>query len=132
MENAKKFVNEHESNEVTFVGHSKGGAEATANAIATNRGAILFNPMAISAAANGLLWDEINYNHPTGITAYIVDGEILNRIFSISHSWLVKKITLKQNPAFPTPLLQPWVRIPNSIELHYIPSIRYGLSELND
>jgi RHS repeat-associated protein len=60
--------------ELTFVGHSKGGAEAAGNALATNRNAKIFNPAAINAKAYGL--DSKNY---TGnMTAFIVKGDILH------------------------------------------------------
>lgn len=42
---ARAFVERHEDSVITFIGHSKGGAEAAANAITTNRNAIVLNPM---------------------------------------------------------------------------------------
>lgn len=59
---------------LTFVGHSKGGAEAAGNALATNRNAMLFNPAAINAKAYGLN----SKNYTGSMTAYIVRGEILH------------------------------------------------------
>ena len=44
LEKAKEFVKDH-SEEVTFIGHSKGGAEAVINAVATNKNCIVFNPL---------------------------------------------------------------------------------------
>lgn len=63
--------------DITFIGHSKGGAEAAANAIATNKNAILFNPATVALSEYNLN-DE---NYIGNMTAYIVEGEILNSIF---------------------------------------------------
>ena len=43
IENAKNFVNKYPNAHVTFVGHSKGGAEAISNALATDKDAITFS-----------------------------------------------------------------------------------------
>jgi hypothetical protein len=77
IEYAKDFVENHWDDEVTFVGHSKGGAEAAANALRLNKNCIIFNPASVNASAYGL--DPNNYT--ASMTAYIVDGEILNMIF---------------------------------------------------
>ncbi|WP_430110132.1 hypothetical protein [Paenibacillus sp. B1-33] len=60
--------------------HSKGGAEAAANAIVTNKNAILFNPDKLSTSMNtkvGLYFQV--YTAKTN--AYVVNGEILNELF---------------------------------------------------
>lgn len=44
---ATNFV-KNNSQEVTFIGHSKGGAEAMANAVATNNNCITFNPSTLN------------------------------------------------------------------------------------
>lgn len=49
IDNAKKLSNELGQTELTFVGHSLGGGEATAASLTTGRTAITFNPAAISA-----------------------------------------------------------------------------------
>lgn len=72
----KKFVEDHSTSGITFVGHSKGGAEAAANAVATNKNAILFNPASVNLNAYGL--SEEDYS--ADMTAYIVEGEILNNL----------------------------------------------------
>ena len=74
---AKEFVEEHSDANITFVGHSKGGAEAVANAVATNKNAKIFNPATVNLLAYGL--SSINYS--AEMTAFIVDGEVLNNIF---------------------------------------------------
>lgn len=71
---AKKFVNDHPDANIIFVGHSKGGAEAAANAVATGKKAILFNPAKTNYAAYGL--DLAGYKNE--ITSYVVDGEALD------------------------------------------------------
>ena len=64
--------------ELTFVGHSKGGAEAAGNALATNRNALLYNPAAINADAYGLDTKKYTGADKNGMTAYIVKGDMLN------------------------------------------------------
>ncbi|WP_175400644.1 hypothetical protein [Paenibacillus sp. KS1] len=43
IKKSTEFVNANKGKEITMVGHSKGGAEATANAVANNKNAITFN-----------------------------------------------------------------------------------------
>ena len=76
---AKDFVKQYSESQITFIGHSKGGAEAAANAAATNRDAILFNPATVSLGAYGLN----SKTYSANMTAYIVKGEILNNIFGL-------------------------------------------------
>ena len=73
---SKMFVKNHENSVVTFVGHSKGGAEAVANAVATDMDAIVFNPATTSLTAYGLDANDYSGN----IKVYVVEGEILNTI----------------------------------------------------
>ena len=74
---AKEFVNNNLDSHITFIGHSKGGAEAAANAVATNKNAILFNPATVNLSAYNLS----SKNYSADMTVYIVEGEILNQIF---------------------------------------------------
>ena len=78
--NAEYFSNGDCGNyEITFIGHSKGGAEAAANAVATNRNAILFNPAAVALNEYGL-----NANtYSADMTVYVVKGEPLNALNSL-------------------------------------------------
>lgn len=72
---AKGFSEYAGGTKITFVGHSKGGAEAAAAAVATNRDAILFNPANANLKAYGL--DGSSY---TGnMVQYVVENEILYR-----------------------------------------------------
>ncbi|MBQ7054397.1 MAG: hypothetical protein IJN97_04165, partial [Oscillospiraceae bacterium] len=75
IQKAKYFANgEWGEYEITFIGHSKGGAEAAANAMATDRNAIIFNPAQVSLFSVGL--DAFNFKG--NITSYVVKGEPLS------------------------------------------------------
>ena len=76
IEFAQKFVAEHPDAEIIFIGHSKGGAEAAANAVATNCNAIIFNPARANYEAYGLDRDGYTGN----ITAFVVEGEPLDAV----------------------------------------------------
>ena len=80
LDTAKWFSDSHANQEITFVGHSKGGGEAMANAVATNRNAITFNP----AKANLAVYTETKNarkSYTGTMTHYVVEGEILNDKF---------------------------------------------------
>ena len=64
--------------EMTFVGHSKGGAEAAGNALATNRNDLLYNPAAINAEAYGLDTKSYTGADKNGMTAFVVKRDMLN------------------------------------------------------
>ena len=78
---ARWFVYNHSNDEITFVGHSKGGAEAIANAVATNRACITFNPAFPNLWRYNLGYSEAIYTED--MTHYIVRGEILNDKFGV-------------------------------------------------
>lgn len=69
-----EFVNAKSGYEITFVGHSKGGAEAASTATATNRSAIIFNPATSNLSAYGLS----SSNYTASMKAFIVKGDIVN------------------------------------------------------
>ena len=75
---AENFVQDHPDAHITFVGHSKGGAEAAANAVATNSNAILFNPATVNFTVYGLN----SNNYTSEMAACVVSGEILETIFA--------------------------------------------------
>ncbi len=79
LDTAKWFSDNH-SQEITFVGHSKGGGEAMANAVATNRNAITFNPAKANLAAYSKTKD-VRKSYAGTMTHYVVEGEILNNKF---------------------------------------------------
>jgi hypothetical protein len=74
---AMNFVGTHPNAHITFVGHSKGGAEAAANAVATNKNAIVFNPATVNLGAYGLK----SLEYTAIMTAFIVKGEVINNVF---------------------------------------------------
>ena len=97
---ATYFVEKYSDSEITFVGHSKGGAEAAGNALATNKNAILFNPASINAYAYDL--DVSKYT--ADMTAYIVKGEILNNIFGLISRPIDKMVYLPTQYSVNTPI----------------------------
>ena len=82
IEYAKKIVDKYKDANITFVGYSKGGAEAAANAMATGKDAVLFNP-AVPRYRHKYGIDD---NYKGNMVTYIVSGEILSetdgRIFN--------------------------------------------------
>ncbi len=73
---ARKFKEEHPGTKITFVGHSKGGAEAIAAATATGCDAVVFNPAVANLDDYGLS----SKGYKGNITAYVVDDELLNTV----------------------------------------------------
>ena len=71
-----EFTNSH-SQEIAFIGHSKGGAEALAAAVATGKNAIAFNP----AKPNLKDYNLSEGNYDGNAISYVVRGEILNNLF---------------------------------------------------
>lgn len=71
---AEEFKRRHPNDYVVFIGHSKGGAEATANAVVTNSDAIVFNPASVNLGAYRVNTSEYKGN----VTNYVVKGDILN------------------------------------------------------
>jgi hypothetical protein len=71
------FVANNKNAEITMVGHSKGGAEAVANAVANNKNAITFNPAKPDLSEYGL--SDLDYT--ASVTNYVVTGEVLNGLF---------------------------------------------------
>lgn len=67
-----------------MIGHSKGGAEAAANAVASNKNSIIFNPATVNLKAYGLN----SSNYKGSMTAFIVKGDILNG----AEGWFSKPI----------------------------------------
>ena len=80
-DNAKSISNTLGSKELTFVGHSLGGAEAALNAVLTDRSAITFNAAGVSDVTKVV---EGNINTPfkseSKINAYIMTSDPLNTI----------------------------------------------------
>lgn len=83
---ARAFVDANPNNRITFIGHSKGGAEAIANALVTGKNAITFNPAPVNLRAisdtHGIHIRHVILN--TGIHNYVVRGDVLNVLFGNS------------------------------------------------
>lgn len=71
IEFAENFVRQYSNAQVTFVGHSKGGTEATSNALATNKDAIVFNAAPINSKAYDLSVSE----YEAEMVAFYVTGD---------------------------------------------------------
>ena len=82
---AQKLVRRYPN--VEFTGHSLGGGEANANALATGNRAVSFNPAGIS----GTTKDKLGLTVRTAdITSYVVEGEF------ISHSQSLLRLTVEE------------------------------------
>ncbi len=78
---AKYLVKKYEGADITFIGHSKGGAEAQAMALATDRNAVVFNTAPLLPNLQGLGKENANY---TGrIDSFVVENEALNNTFDL-------------------------------------------------
>jgi RHS repeat-associated protein len=125
-----EFVNNHKSNEVTFVGHSKAGAEAMAGAIKNNKNAIIFNPASLNTLGLNIS------SYTAQVNEYIVRGEILNSIFGSvstpfgSHDsviYLPSQHPLSWGQVFQNGLIQSlWT---NSTQNHSMESVVSGLGK---
>lgn len=91
LETATWFSNSHDGKEITFIGHSKGGAEAMANAVATNKNAITFNPAKANMAAYSQT-RSARKSYTGSMTHYIVEGEILNDKFGEPGMGITEKL----------------------------------------
>ncbi|MDE7115619.1 MAG: hypothetical protein K2O56_04245 [Muribaculaceae bacterium] len=81
---ADKLSKSYPNNELTFVGHSKAGAEAEANAYKTGRNALLYNPAALGAEGQGL--DQSSYVgvNGQGIKVFVIRREFLTYVNPIT------------------------------------------------
>ena len=73
VDNARTISGDLKGSELTFVGHSLGGAEAAANAEATGRDAVTFNAAGLSDATK----TNLGLNKSATIDNYDVKGQIL-------------------------------------------------------
>lgn len=105
---------------ITFIGHSKGGAEAAAAAVATNRDAILFNPADANLKDYGL--DGSNY---TGnMVQYVVESEVL--------AWTgIGPVSPARIPTIRTAIIKQQVYNKDTIKQmvgnHHMPAVIQGL-----
>ena len=88
IQKARQLSNELGCLELTFVGHSLGGGEATAASLATGRSAITFNPAAVSykTILGGSLY------HQSKIVNYVSEGDPLTKYQMICNPILSLKL----------------------------------------
>lgn len=87
---------------ITFIGHSKGGEEAIANAVSTNSNAIVFDPATANLSKYNL---DVN-NYTGNVTSYVVEGEILDSLSIILGKNIGNEIVLKSPYNHDAPTLQ--------------------------
>jgi hypothetical protein len=119
IEQAKKLDTKlGKDTELTFIGHSKGGAEAAGNALATNRNALLYNPAALPGPIlNEFFYGISTITYTADMTAYIVKGEILNTLIN---SWFAHPI----DKAIYLP-----TQSSNPITNHLMPAVKSALTQ---
>lgn len=124
IQKAEELNDKYKASELTFVGHSKGGAEAAGNALATNRDALVYNPAAINSGAYGLDSD----NYTANMTAYVVRGEILHSKLNWWSARPIDKLVMlpRQHGSFFDP--EP-VRTVNQVRNHLMSSVISALKE---
>ena len=76
----KNITDVNKDAEITMVGHSKGGAEAIANAVATDKNAMVFNPRIPNLYAYNL--DPSKYSGK--IWQYVLEGELISFLFGVN------------------------------------------------
>lgn len=122
---AEDFVTNHHDANITFVGHSKGGAEAAGNAVLTDRNAILFNPAAVNLDAYKLPSSE----YDADMTSYIVKGEILNDIEGPTSKSIGKEVDLPTQYPVNTPFKS--LNRADAVENHLMPSVKEAIKQYN-
>ncbi len=121
---AKKFVNKHTKNEITFVGHSKGGAEAAANAVKTNKNCIIFNPATVNLSAYGIS----SSGYTSDMVAYIVKGDILHSVENAFSKPIGRIIYLPRQYGHDLELHTEMILV-NGIRNHLMGAVKNALNE---
>ncbi|NMM64106.1 DUF2974 domain-containing protein [Clostridium sp. P21] len=122
---ADQFVQGHPDANITFVGHSKGGAEAAANAIKTNQNCIVFNPAAVNIKANGLSKEKAGYKG--NMTSYIVKGEVINDFDSKIVKPIDKAVYLPEQ--YHNRDYNPGHMWDNAVANHLMPAVKASINE---
>lgn len=115
----------HSGYEVTMVGHSKGGAEAVANAVATNTDCIVFNPATTFLGSYGLS----SKNYSAEMYVYAVKGEPLTSAESFFSKPIDKFVELKSKKM---PKRKWWEFkkiMEDLVYLHSMEAVIWGLKE---
>ncbi|MBQ6697885.1 MAG: RHS repeat-associated core domain-containing protein, partial [Oscillospiraceae bacterium] len=117
------FASSH-SQEITFVGHSKGGAEALAAAVATGRNAMVFNP-----AKPNLSDYNLSTNNYTGnAMSYVVRNEALNNLFGEPGIGKVKYLDQQyKTPWYLIGRVRKVADVVNSIRNHMMDAVLSGI-----
>ena len=118
---SKGFVGSH-SQEITFVGHSKGGGEAIAAATATNKNAITFNAANFNFSKYGLT--EAN---KSGIKNYYVDGEVLSAAIGYARFGTTQPLLPTQYWTVDWSIFGREIKIPAPIKNHYMDAVKRAL-----
>jgi hypothetical protein len=87
--------------DLTFVGHSKGGAEAAANAVATNRDAYVFNPAAVNLKAYGLS----SKDYTASMTAFVVKGDPVAATYPFLLAKPIDKLIMLPRQSWSNPIV---------------------------
>ncbi|WP_432406691.1 RHS repeat domain-containing protein [Wukongibacter sp. M2B1] len=120
---SEEFLDYNSNASITFVGHSKGGAEAAANALATNKNAILFNPATLNPDAY-----ELDIPTYTGeMTTYIVEGEVLNNIFGPVSKPIGDLVYLPTQHTVNTPFKL--INVINSVKNHSMDAVKEAIEQ---
>ena len=128
---AERFVNSMpDGTEITFTGHSKGGAEAAANALATGMDAIIFNSAFPNLSAYGL--GDAMKGYEGTITHYVIAGEALTLFYLAlkTKNPLLARFLL-DNPAVITIMLSP-ENLLTIFQNHDMDAIIAALMQLED
>ena len=123
IEYAKRFADNNPDANITFVGHSKGGAEAAANSVATNKNAILFNPATVNLDIYKL--DKSKYTRE--MTAYIVEGEVLNNAFDLISEPIGRVVNLPSQYNVHTSIDA--LNVINSVRNHFMDAVKKAIKE---
>lgn len=118
---SKGFVGSH-SQEITFVGHSKGGGEAIAAAIATNKNAITFNAANFNFSKYGL-----TETNKSGIKNYYVDGEVLSAAIGYARFGTTQPLLPTQYWTVDWSIFGREIKIPAPIKNHYMDAVKRAL-----
>jgi len=128
---AVEFVNDKKGYEFTMIGHSKGGAEATSNALATNTNAITFNSATPSTPLYDLLdeGDKKRWNeYSATMVHYAVNGDALTGSMGTPAKFYGKAVYLpNQHPT--NWLASGKTIVKNGIKNHSMKSVINALKE---
>jgi hypothetical protein len=132
IKNSRDVITAIGGKELTFTGHSLGGGLANASALATGKASFGFNPAWVSTATMaryGLL-----FKPQTGISNYVILGEIVNSLQRRSNPNLFPQTNLLQNVGKTNYLFSflPLVPIYGPIKSHSIDNVINEIEDVNE